>query len=130
MKGDLPALVVEEEDDEKGAGDGWERWPAPAECEEAGAAGDEAEKEAGVMADVEVGGRGVATGLWYEVFGVAMVGEVCFSGGSQLLYQALLKQELFSRHTSMFDNEIMSRLDLVKNYVLNRGRRSEVKSDE
>lgn len=63
LKGDFPAFVVEE-DDEKGAGDGWERWPpAPVEWEEAGAAGEEAEKEAGVMADVEVGGRGVAAGL-------------------------------------------------------------------
>lgn len=30
---------------------------------EGGAAGDEAEKEAGVMTDAEVGGRGVGAGL-------------------------------------------------------------------
>lgn len=63
MKGDFPAFVVEEEAGEKCAGEGWERWPAPVEWEEAGAGGEEAEKEAGVMADVEVGGRGVAAGL-------------------------------------------------------------------
>lgn len=35
----------------------------PAEWEEAGAAGEEAEKEAGVIADADVEGRGVAAGL-------------------------------------------------------------------
>ena len=63
LNGDLAAFVVEEEEDEKCAGDWWERWPAPVEWVEGGAAGDEAEKEAGVMTEAEVGGRGVGADL-------------------------------------------------------------------